>query len=66
MPKILYVDMLDFSRIGLLQEPCGHRIVTVPLTPEQESLLAPRETGMSGGNIFHEEAIPVSIQEIDQ
>lgn len=63
MPLTLYVDMVNLARIGLCNEPAGHRMVRVTLTREQEELLVQRKTGSSGGHEFYEEMRPISIQQ---
>jgi len=60
---ILYIDMVDTARIALANEPAGHRVVRVELTPEQLELIQPNYTGSSGGTDYYEEIHPISIQE---
>ena len=58
----LYVEMVDTARIAIIGEPATRRIVMIELTPEQEKLITPLETGSSGGNKYYEEVRPLSIQ----
>lgn len=59
----LFIDMVDITRIALANEPAGHRIIEIELTPDQCLLLKPRFTGNSGASSFYEEIRPISIQE---
>jgi hypothetical protein len=53
--------MLDTNRTAIAVQyenehvPYGRRLVTVPLTDEQQSLLRPRHTGMNSGVARYEE-----------
>ena len=63
--KYLMVDFIDYwaSHNTGGECPARHRVVKIPLTPEQVIKLSPLPVGKSGAMLIHEEVHLLSIQE---
>jgi hypothetical protein len=67
--KVLYVQMWDDFLMQYTGEPPSSRVVTIPLTPEQEKALEPRVKGSFWDKEqkcmvdSYESVHPLSIQE---
>lgn len=60
--KYLYVTMFNDGLFSATQE-IEHRVIRIPLTPEQEKMIEPRVTGSNGRTPLTETLRPISIQD---
>lgn len=61
--SVLYVEIVNPGPVIFLGERATRRVVKVPLTQEQEELIAPKKVGVSEGkDVYEEFPRPLSIQ----